>query len=360
MTQEITIDGSYAEGGGQMLRTSMGLAAALWWRQGAAQAPRTLRIFNIRAGREKPGLRPQHAAAARAIAAVSGGTIQGAEIGSREVLFQPGRPRAGLYSFGVSTAGSTPLILQTILPALLMAEGDSEILLTGGTHNPLAPCFEYVRDVFCPLAAAANASFSAVMEHCGFYPAGGGVVRCRVGGLGGPEHLQPIRLAQRGRLKSVQGVSALSESLPRHILDRQAARAIARLEQRGIAGRMLEGRYRTASPGTYLFLSAVFQNSVAGFTALGRRGVPAERVADEAVDGLFAFLDSPGALDPHAADQLLTLLALCPRGSEFTTSRITPHLVSLQYVIGQVLGREVRIEGELNVPGKVILSQVNH
>jgi len=139
----IVIDGSQGEGGGQILRTAVGLSAAL---------ARPVKVTGVRAGRQRPGLRPQHLVAVRAAAAVCNGQLDGAEIGSMEITLRPGDVRAGQYRFDIGTAGSAMLLLQTILPALLLADGDSDVHVTGGTHNPLAPCFEYVRDVFGVLA----------------------------------------------------------------------------------------------------------------------------------------------------------------------------------------------------------------
>jgi len=163
--QVIAIDGSQGEGGGQILRTCVGLSAAMGI---------PVRIAAIRAGRERPGLRPQHLAAVRAAAAVCDAAVTGAELGSQELTFIPAEPKAGQFRFDIGTAGSATLVLQTIIPALLTADGDSDVTVTGGTHNPLAPCFEYLRDVYAVLAGAANAQMYVEMARAGFYPSGGG------------------------------------------------------------------------------------------------------------------------------------------------------------------------------------------
>ncbi len=354
-SEPVVIDGSFGEGGGQILRTAVGLAAALWGRRAGAE-PRTLRIVNIRANRPKPGLRPQHLAAVSAAAAVSGAQVHGAVAESSELSFRPEGPRAGSCRFEIGTAGSTNLVFQTILPALAAAEGDSEILISGGTHNPLSPCFEYVRDVFATLASAANVHVALTLERAGFYPAGGGQVRCQVRGLGDAARVAPLRLTSRGELKYVEGVSAASESLPEHIIERQCEQTIGRLRKAGLRGSIEQARLPSACPGTVVFLRAVFSRSVAGFFALGRRGKPAERVADEAADELLAFLDADGAVDPHAADQLITLLALAPGRSELTTTRVSPHLLTNAEVVRRIAGRQVSVEGQLDEPGKVVIA----
>lgn len=355
----LVIDGSFGEGGGQILRTAIGLAAATWGTRGegslAGRGFTGLEVVNIRASRPRPGLRPQHLAAVNAAAAVCGAEVTGAALDSTRLTFRPGGPRPGRYRLDIGTAGSANLVLQTILPALLAAEGDSEAVITGGTHNPLSPCFEYVRDVFLPLAPAANAAASVSLERAGFYPVGGGQIRCRVRGLGGADRLAPLRLTSRGELKCVEGVSAAAESLPEHIVQRQCRQAVARLRQAGLRATVEQARMPAASPGTVVFLTAVFARSVAGFFALGRRGKPAEKVADEAVDELLEFLGADGAVDPHAADQLITLLAMAPGRSELTTTRVSRHLLTNAEVVRKITGRNVSIEGKLDSPGKVVL-----
>lgn len=350
----VTIDGSLGEGGGQVLRTSLGLAAALWGHRSGVH--KRLRIKNIRANRPKPGLRPQHLAAVKAAAAVTDGSVEGAQIGSASLTFIPRAPKAGRYRFDIGTAGSAMLVLQTIVPALLAAEGNSEVVISGGTHNPMAPCFEYVRDVVATLAEAANASMALTLMRAGFYPAGGGKIRCRIRGLGGPDFLTPLRLLSRGDLCRVEGISAATRSLPQDIIDRQARQVIARLGDASLPGSIERVRMAASSPGTVVFLRAVFSRSVAGFYALGRKGKPAEKVADDAADDLVGFLNAPGAVDPHAADQLITLLALAPARSELTTTRLTQHLLTNAEVIRQVSERTVHVEGEIDAPGRVIIA----
>jgi len=348
--ETVTIDGSYGEGGGQILRTSVGLAAALW---GGGDGPKVLRIENIRASRPKPGLGAQHLVSVRAAAAVTGGKLDGAEFGSRALEFRPGRPRAGSYRFDIPTAGSAMLVLQTIVPALTLADGHSDVTITGGTHNPFAPCYEYFSRVFALLAGAANISLAATLERAGFYPAGGGRVYCQIGGMGSREHVAGVRLLSRGTLKHIEGVSGVSEGLPVHIGDRQAQQVIARLRKAGLRSSLEQAHWPTKSPGTVVFLRAVFSRSVAGFFALGAKGKPAERVADEAVDGLLAFLNANGAVDPHAADQLITILALAPGPSELATTEITRHLLTNAEVIRRVAGREVAVTGKVGGPGHI-------
>lgn len=344
--QAISIDGSRGEGGGQILRTAVGLAAA---------TGKAVRLTNIRASRPKPGLGHQHLAAVRAAAAVCKGTLTGDEIGSPELLFVPGRIVAGRHRFDIGTAGSTSLVLQTVIPALMLADGDSQITVTGGTHNPWAPCFEYMRDVFASLAGAANLQAYFAMPRAGFYPAGGGEVRMDIRGLGSGDNVAPLHLIERGELRYIDGVSIVAGRLPAEICDRQCRQVIHRLAESGQTGSIEQSHPETVSPGTAVFVRAVFTRSVAGFFALGARGKTAERVADEAVEPLLTFLASRGAVDEHAADQLITLAALCPEPSRLLTSRVSNHLLTNAMVIRRLTGRAVRIEGNLGEGGTVTL-----
>jgi len=331
----IHIDGSRGEGGGQILRSAVGLAAAVG---------KNVRITKIRARRPKPGLRPQHLAAVRAAAHVSGGKLEGDRVDSREIVFRPGKVRAGEYRFDIGTAGSTTLVLQTLLPSLVATDGDSSVIVTGGTHNPMAPCFEYLRDVFGVLAETAGVQAYFEMQRAGFYPAGGGEVLMQVRGVGSPDALAPVRLASRGELRYVEGISAASVSLPEHVVERQSRQALGRLASGGYRVSLEQARWRTRSPGTVLFLRAVFNRCVGGFFALGKRGVPAEKVADQAVEQTIEYINTPCAVEACAADQLLTLAALCPGTSRFLAQRNTRHLRTNAHIVELLTGRTVVLQ----------------
>lgn len=343
----ILIDGSWGEGGGQILRTSLAIAGAT----GAA-----VRITGIRAGRPKPGLRPQHLAAVQAAAAACRGQVRGDSLGSQELTFTPGRPQAGKLQLDIGTAGSTVLVAQTILPILTAAEGRSEVILTGGTHNPLAPCFEYLRDVFGVLASAANVQAYFELKQAGFYPAGGGELMMAVQGLGSPQMIEAIQCVSRGELKHIDGISAASAHLPRHVIERQTAQTLALLAAGGQRATIEEAVFPAAGPGSMVFLRAVFSKTVAGSFALGAPGKPAEAVAAQAAEPLLAFLNSAGAVDPFAADQLLTLAALAPDESRIATQRVTDHLLTNAEVIRRLTGRTVTVEGDLDAVGMVAVA----
>jgi len=347
--ETILIDGSQGEGGGQILRTSVGLAAALGL---------GVRITSIRARRKPAGLRAQHLAAVRAAATICQAQVTGDRIGSSELTFLSGEVRPGPYQFDIGTAGSAVLVIQTILPALMLADGESGVTVTGGTHNPFAPCFHYLRDVFAVLASACNLQAYFEMERAAFFPRGGGSLRMQIRGVGSSQNVEPMGYVSRGDLRYIEGISAAGSSLPGHVVERQTTQALGRLAAAAHRATIEQAVWDTASPGTVVFLRTVFTRTVAGFFALGARGKPAERVADEAVEPLLAFLQSTGAVDAHAADQLITLSALCPDESRFLTERVTDHLLTNAQVIRQMTGRNVRIEGEAGQEGMVTVERL--
>lgn len=347
----IEIDGSQGEGGGQILRTTVGLAAALGL---------DVRIVNIRSRRPKPGLGHQHLSAVRAAAAICGGRIIGDHMGSTDLSFHPSTLHGGRHEFDIGTAGSANLILQTVLPGLILSGEDAEVVVTGGTHNPMAPCFEYLRDVFALLASSMGIEMYLEMERAGFYPAGGGRIKMMVRGAEAMEDLDPVRCVAGGKLVRIEGLSAATTQLPEHIVQRQAQQIRQRLAAAGHPVEVRQERWDTFTPGTVVFLRGVFSRSVCGFFALGKRGKPAEQVADEAVDELLDHLVGGGALDVHAADQMITLAALCTGVSRFTCRRLTSHLRTNAQVIRELTGRDVELIETADCTGTVTVGEVKH
>jgi RNA 3'-phosphate cyclase len=275
----VEIDGSYGEGGGQILRTSLSLAAL---------TGKAVRVYNIRAGRKDPGLKPQHLLGAEAVRRITGGRLEGAGLGSQELGFSPGRLSPGSYTFDVAelkaSAGSTGLVFQTIVLPLSFARGESYLKIKGGTHVEWSPSADYIKYVFLPAVAPMGVSVEVNVPVKGFYPIGGGELDLRIGESKTP--LKPLNINKRGELKGVSILSTVA-NLPLDIARRQLERAGKGVEDLGFKP---EGRYEgVGSPGrgTFVFILARFENVAAGFSALGRLGKRAEAVADEAV-GLFA------------------------------------------------------------------------
>jgi RNA 3'-terminal phosphate cyclase (ATP) len=332
MSTPIQIDGRYGEGGGQILRTSLALASLL---------QRSVEIHHIRGGRKRPGLRPQHLMAVKAMASITGGKIKGDEPGSMDLFFDPGHIKAGSYSFDVGTAGSTSLVLQTMIPALVFGKGVSRVLITGGTHVPWSPCFHYLRQVFAPALAGTGNVLTLEIERWGWYPKGGGKI---IAGISPLSTLRPIERAQRGELKEIHVLSALS-NLSNSISERQRNQLIRRFYSHGFKTPQVEMvNAPSQGPGTLVFLMSIFEGGRAGFTSLGQKGRRAEEVADDACSDLFRFLASEAAVDEHLADQLILYMALAKGRSSIVTERITTHLKTNIWVVEQFLPVTFRVD----------------
>ncbi|NOZ23955.1 MAG: RNA 3'-terminal phosphate cyclase [Planctomycetes bacterium] len=336
----IHIDGSFGEGGGQILRTSLALSCI---------TGRPFEITNIRANRSKPGLRPQHLQCVHAAAQITHADVMGAKVGSSRVSLAPGPIRAGDYRFDIGTAGSTSLVLHTIIFPLALADGPSSVTITGGTHVPFAPCFHYLEQQWAPALGTLGFHLSLCMKSAGYYPAGGGRISA---GITPAEGLSPLTLTDRGGLVKVRILSVVS-NLPGPIAQRQAVQAEKKLVKQKRPVEVEIADLPSPGKGTMLFLQARFERSEACFFGLGAIGKRAERVADEACAQLLSFLRTEGAVDRFLADQLLVPLSLASGESRFTTERITQHLLTNAEVIRMFLPSEVHIEGELNQPGTV-------
>jgi RNA 3'-terminal phosphate cyclase (ATP) len=340
----ICIDGSYGEGGGQILRTSLTLSCMLG---------RPIEIINIRRARRKPGLQPQHLTAVKAVATISHAHVQGAELSSTALRFSPGAVSGGDYFFDVSerkgSAGSTSLVLQTVLLPLCFAGNPSTVTVIGGTHVPWSPSFHYLKKVFLPMLSVIGVSTDLDIEKWGWYPIGGGKVIARI--IPGKE-FKPIAISDRGKSVSVTGISAIS-NLPRDIGVRQRDRTLKMLSQRGIDADIDIVSAPSLGKGTLIFILAEFENISAGFDALGAIGKRAEEVADEACRALIEYKDTNAALDPHLADQIIPYAAFGRGTSEFTTSRVTQHLLTNIWVVKQFLDIDIQVEGKEGEAGKI-------
>ena len=334
----IKIDGSFGEGGGQILRTSLGLAALL-------QKP--LHIFNIRAKRTKPGLRPQHLACVKAIQKITKAEIKGAEVGSKELVFIPEGIYPREYVFDIGTAGSTSLVFQSMLLPLTVAQDCSLIRIKGGTHVPWSPPFHYLRYVFAPTLADLGVKIELNINKWGFYPEGGGEIEGKIypsQTLKAKNWLKPPVFSQ---LKAISACLNLAE----HIKKRQANTLINQLEKIGLKAELREEEAKGRGKGSFLFLW-IDEQIKAGFSALGARGKAAEKVAEEVFNAFFLYYKSKVAMDPHLCDQIVSYLSLAPGKSEFTTI-VSSHLLTNIWVINQFLKRKITCSGKIGQVGKV-------
>jgi RNA 3'-terminal phosphate cyclase (ATP) len=331
------LDGSHGEGGGQILRTALSLAAL---------TGTPVRIEGIRAGRTKPGLRPQHLTAVQAVARISQAEVTGVHLGSQSLTFRPGTLCGGHYLFDVAattgSAGAVTLIAQALLPPLFKAGEPATVILKGGTHVPWSPPAHYLTHVFLPALAAMGAVAELDLARWGWYPRGGGEVRLttRPASL-----LTGVQWRTPAAGNAFRGLSAAAR-LPEHVARRQAARLQARLGEAVPVEIIPAGGQ---DPGSLVLV----WGPQAGFAALGARGKPAERVADDAAEAFLAFRKSGAALDRHLADQMLIYLSLAKGPSQFTTEAVTSHLLTNIWVIEQFFGPVFEVRGNPGEPGEI-------
>jgi RNA 3'-terminal phosphate cyclase (ATP) len=348
----LELDGSYGEGGGQILRTGVGLAAL---------TGQSIRFTNIRAGRRVPGMAAQHLTSVRAAAAVCRARLEGDELGATELIFSPqGRVRSGEYRFDVGaareggSAGAASLVLQTVATPLFMAEGPSEVVVEGGTHNPASPSFDYLRDVWLPALAPMGIKAKLALEAWGWFPLGRGRIRATVAGAG-VRRLSALDLRERGALCAIRG-RAVAAKLPDHIPTRMRERAHGLLSHLPCELDVRAEVAEAACPGAGIFLTAIYEKSLAGFSAIGRRGRGSEEVAEEAAMGLIAHHASAAALDHHLGDQLMAPAAFADGRSHFTVHRVTRHLRTNAWVIEQFGLAEIALEERADGTGLVTMT----
>ena len=336
----LELDGAFGEGGGQILRTSLALSLL---------TGRAFHLRNVRAGRSKPGLQPQHLMSVRAASTIGQAQTRGASLGSTDLVFDPGEVRAGSYRFDVGTAGATGLVLHTLyLPLALRGATPSEITLVGGTHVSTSPCYHFLNTTWRRYLELCGLRLSLRMNRPGFYPRGGGEVQAFIQPC---PNLTGVHLGARQSVKA-SGFSAVA-GLDVSIARRQARRATFRLQQYGLKCTLREETWE-GGPGSVLAVELDTTPVPTLFFALGARGKPAERVADEAVDNVLAYLDSGDALvDAHSADQLLLPLALAEGTSEYRIAEVTRHLTTNLAVIRRFLERDIVCEGVEGDPGVV-------
>lgn len=342
----LKIDGNYGEGGGQILRTTLSLSCLL---------KKPVEISNIRKGRKIPGLQPQHLTSVNACKNISQAEVEGNKLKSLTLKFNPQRIKGGDFTFNVAeekrSAGSTSLILQALFLPLSLSEQSSKITVLGGTHVPWSPPFNYLKEIFSPMMKKIGCQIELRIMKWGWYPKGGGEVGCIIHPEG---KLTSLNLTERGKLLNLAGISVVS-NLPFSIAERQKNQASKILREKEFSPEIKIIHAPSIGQGTFFFLKAEFENSVAGFGALGEIGKRAEKVAEEACQEFLEFMQTNAAIDPHLADQLIPYLALAEGQSSFTVSRISQHLLTNIWVVKQFLPTKIMVEGNEGSEGKVTI-----
>ncbi len=352
----IEIDGSYGEGGGQILRTTLALSTLLL---------KSVRIFNIRARRSNPGLQAQHLTGVKALAELCNAELQGAFKGSKELVFKPRERRCGKFRFDIGTAGSISLVIQAILPALIFAPCRTIVEITGGTDVAWSPPIDYVKNVLLPILSRMGVKASIEVRRRGHYPRGGGHVVLSVEPLEGK--LESMSEVEFGTLREIRGISHCVK-LPKHVAERQARSAKEYLKKKGIDV-PIEIELETyppekdfhLGPGSGIVLWAISDKGlILGSDALGEKGKPAEQVGEEAARELIEELSSSMAFDKHMGDMLIPYIALAEGYSRIGISRLTLHTLTNIHIVEKLVNTKFKVNGREGERGVIEVQGIGY
>ena len=346
----LQIDGSYREGGGQILRTALAFSVL-------TQKP--FRVHKIRHKRPKPGLKYQHLSCIQALEKLANARVDGAYQGSQEIEFFPGPVKPGFLSQDIGTAGSITLLLQSLLLPVVFAGGNVKLRLTGGTDTKWSIPLDYFKQVILPVFEEL-AIFRIHEVHRGFYPKGQGLLelsakpRINFQNTADTDELihliranvPSIRLTARSELVEIKGLSSASQQLKSADVARRQAQGALRIIGDLCPVTIKEEYMQTASIGTVITLWAIFQDTKIrmGAEALGKKRVPSEKIGEAAAVKLLAFLNSNAVVDPHLADNIIPLLALM--GGSIKTTEITGHILSNMYVCEKFLNVRFKVDAQ--------------
>lgn len=324
----IIIDGSEGEGGGQVLRYACALALL-------TDTPFT--IENIRGGREKPGLMRQHVTAIEAACVIGGAECSGLAVGSNSISFRPGRVTPGDYHFAVGTAGSTGLVLQTILVPLMTADAPSRLVIEGGTHAMAAPPFDFIERTLLPVINRMGPTVSARLVRHGFFPRGGGRIEVDIV----PAPLRPVECIERGARRGVS-VTAIVAGIPFDVAERElrtARKTLPEWPEEAFVTRQVPAEQ---GPGNALLVEAEFEHVTEIISGFGKLGLPAERLAQTAAKRMAGYLASDAFAGPYLQDQMLLPMAFA-RGGAFTTVKPSEHMRTAASLIERFTGTRFRV-----------------
>jgi len=308
----IRIDGSQGEGGGQILRTALSLSTI---------TGKPFTIYKIRNNREKPGILNQHLTAVKALATICNAKMQGNQLGSQELYYEPGSIQSGTYFFNVGTAGSCALVLQALIPVLLQANAPSSITLEGGTHNPLAPPYEFLEKAFLPILVNMGAWINPRITTYGFYPAGGGTISLEIAPALQLHPLDLYTVPENYQIKAY----AFSSQIPLHVIHDEIAllKKAFQLQDTDCVAREVT----SPGPGNVVMVEVRSSTLTEVFTSFGARGLPLQKVCAAVIKDVHDYLKAEAAVGSHLADQLLIPLAMAG-GNGFLTTKPTRHTLS--------------------------------
>jgi|Deesub1362B_J571_1020462.scaffolds.fasta_scaffold00004_269 RNA 3'-terminal phosphate cyclase (ATP) len=329
------IDGSYGEGGGQILRYAAALSAAL-------QKP--VKVINIRAKRPNPGLRPQHLGGIKILQKICGGSVEGLKVGSREVIMDFGEAKSGHYEYNVGTAGSITLIIQSLMPMLSLSNKDISISIIGGTDVKWSPTSDYMKNVFLNNLRTIGISAEMDIIRRGYYPKGGGKVILKVYS---ESKLKPITIYREEIIFTE--VISIASNLPKHVAMRQVKPFRHFLEKHVPGEKSFKistlGRDEAIGPGTSIVIYSKMSNGIyAGGDGVGERGKPAESVGWDAYQRFLDWFNSSASLDINMGDMIIPFLFLSDGNSRFSVPRLSKHIESALYVATNLTEREYKID----------------
>ena len=331
----IEIDGSFGEGGGQILRTALSLSAVIG---------QQVKISNIRARRPRPGLAPSHMTSIEAVAELCDAEVDNLFAGSKEIVFKPGQLTGGSFEFDVGTAGSISLVIQSCLLPAALSRSRVSLTVKGGTDVNWSPLIDYMRLVHLPILARFGPCCDLEISARGFYPEGGGEVTVEVAPVA---RFEGVDLGERGRVLSVQGV-AFAQNLPEHVVSRikhAAIKTLPDLKQVQIDSDIRRGH----STGAGIVLAAVCEGTIVGESTLGAKGIRSEALGENCATDLRETLDSGASIDEHMQDQILPYMAIAEERSAVLTEELTEHTKTNMWVIEKLLGREFVVARKNNL-----------
>jgi len=335
----ITIDGSTHSGSGTILRYGVALSSL---------TGEPLRVFKIRARRDKPGLRPQHLQAVRACARLSNGQLQGDEVGSGDIVYHPGPSiSGGSFEWDIGTAGSATMLAFTLIPLALFAEKVCRFTITGGLFQDFAPTCFHMQHALIPLVRRMGCEITLKMLRPGYVPKGQGRIQLDVRPV--TSTLDPLRMTEPGAFSLVRGKALSSHLASQRVSERMAERCVALLDKAG-----LEGAIQTidddsaAQRGAALCLwTESDTGALIGADQAGKRGRRSESIAGNVVRNLLEDIRSGGAVDRHLADQLILFAALAEGTNGIRIPVVTDHVASNRWLVERILGARTSLKDHL-------------